>query len=144
MARTPSGPMPAVDCKIKTSQRPDGIVITTMEGVANGALAEEVRYQLIPHLFKSHPVDWIPDASKISKIDLTTLLGPAKNVLKAFKDGNGRFVVAVVTDQTVLMAARTISFGAKMIGGSAIDDIAGTIPEAVQKLEQLRRNQESA
>jgi len=107
-----------------------------MKGVANGDFAERVLMQLKRELNGS-PVDWIPDATGITKAD-STLFKPASEVLREFKLGGGREVVAVIRNPMIVMAARTISFTSKMIGG-AIIEVVESLDEAHRFLARKRQ-----
>lgn len=139
--RRPSGSAARVKgpWDVETKRLASDLIVTTMRGVANGAFAEEVHAQLREELAKlgGRPVDWIPDASGIEKTE-ASIYGPAKGVLKDFKDLGGRHVVAVITSAPVRMAAQTISFGSKLIGGAVIE-IVSSMDEARRYLEDERR-----
>jgi anti-anti-sigma regulatory factor len=144
MQKSPSGQMlEAKKWHVETRERADGIIVSTLMGVADGPFAEEIERQLLKYLGRGIEADWIADASSISKTE-ASLIGPAKQVLKSFKENGGRFVVVVTQDPMIQMTARTISFGSKMLGGATVDDVANTIDEAVAKLDKLRRRKESA
>lgn len=112
------------------------LLVTTMHGIANGDFAERVLHQLKRELSGS-PVDWIPDATGITKAD-STLFKPASEVLRDFKFGGGRDVVAVIKNPMIVMAARTISFTSKMIGGAVIE-VVESLDEAHRLLARKRQ-----
>lgn len=144
MTKSPSGSLQTVGkWHVETRLRADGILVSTMAGVGDGAFAVEVEKQLKPFLSRGMPIDWIPDASQITSTE-ASLIMPAKQVLRTFKDGGGRYVVAVITRSLVAMTASSISLGASLIGASPIHGVVGTMSDALTKIEQLRQRKESA
>ncbi|MCK9360875.1 hypothetical protein M0Q28_01455 [Patescibacteria group bacterium] len=139
MSRSPTGPLKAIAAgyEVKTELAAGGYVLSTMAGTADADFAASIRGQVMPKLKPPEVIDWIADATLVTKFT-STLVKPASEILRDFKARGGRHVVAVIPEGSIIrMAAASVSMASNLLGGTKIVVVA-TMKDAVRMLNELK------
>ncbi|MCC6563513.1 hypothetical protein IT087_01320 [Candidatus Uhrbacteria bacterium] len=139
MSRSATGPLKAVAAgyEVKTELAPGGYLLSALAGTADADFAASVRGQVMPKLKPPEVVDWIADATLVTKF-APTLVKPASEVMRDFKAREGRHVIWVIPEGSIIrMAAMSVNLASNLLGGTKIVVVA-TMQDAVRTLNELR------
>jgi anti-anti-sigma regulatory factor len=125
--------MDVINNSVETLKRPDGILHTKLNGVADEAMVKAMRESISLEIGRVDPTDWIIDASSVTDID-TSFTPTVPDLLRSFTSQNGRHIAFISVKSPLRMIVITASFstGAKVV-------LADTFTEALESIERRAR-----